>query len=195
MPLTMFAVLALLLATTFHGQAEPTVADRLVRAAFFSDACRQEGEALAVARSSDANALVAAFAGLRRQRASASGADAVHEDCRVPAIVLINLLRLNGVEADLVFAKTVKGETRADQTERVLVYVPTLDRYVDPALPPEEQSLVDLLVRERAERTHLLGPSLGGNARDPCPDTCMHVYTAGNAMPPVRVKTEVIRGR
>ena len=195
MPLTMFAVLALLLATTFHGQAEPTVGDRLVRAAFFSDACRQEGEALAVARSSDANALVAAFGGLRRQRASASGADAVHEDCRVPAIVLINLLRLNGIDAELVSAATVKATTPADQTERVLVYVPALGRYVDPALPLEEQSLVDLLVREQTQRTHLLGPSLGAHPGDACPDTCMHVYTAGNEIPPVRVKTEVIRGR
>src|SRR5260370_8769825 len=77
MPLTMFAALALLLATTFHAQPRPTARNRLVRAAFFSDACRQEGEALGIARSSDAQALSAAFAGLRRQRASASGADAV----------------------------------------------------------------------------------------------------------------------
>ena len=66
----------------------------------------------------------------------------------------------------------------------------------DPALPLEEQRLVDLLVRERAERKHVLGPALGADARDPCPSTCMHVYTApGNATPLVRVKTETIRGR
>jgi hypothetical protein len=109
---------------------------------------------------------------------------------------LINLLRLNGIDAELVSATVTNESVPADPIERVLVYVPALDRYFDPALPLEEQSLVDLLVRERAERIHLLGPSLAGNVRDACPSTCMHVYTAAaNAMPRVRVKTETIRGR
>jgi hypothetical protein len=38
--------------------------------------------------------------------------------------------------------------------------------------------------------------ALAGSGRDACPSTCMPVYTAaGNATPPVRVKTETIRGR
>jgi hypothetical protein len=54
----------------------------------------------------------------------------------------------------------------------------------------------DLWLGKRAERKHVLGPALGVNARDACPSTCMHAYTAaGNATPPVRVKTETIRGR
>jgi hypothetical protein len=51
------------------------------------------------------------------------------------------------------FTTVAKEAARADQVDRVLVYVPTLDRYFDPALPLEEQGLVDLLVRERAEQT------------------------------------------
>src|SRR6266498_4040701 len=189
MALKIFTVLALCLATTAPGRAATIVDMQLIRAAFFSDACRQHAEALGIARTSDANALLAAFAGLQRRPASS-------DDCSVPAVAVINLLRLNGIDAELVSATTAKEAAPADQVERVLVYVPTLARYFDPALPLEEQSLVDLLVRERAERKHVLGPALGADARDACPSTCMHVYTAaGNATPPVRVKTETIRGR
>jgi len=63
-------------------------------------------------------------------------------------------------------------------------------------LPHRGADRLDLLVRERAERKHILGPALAGSARDACPSTCLHVYTAAaNAMPRVRVKTETIRGR
>jgi hypothetical protein len=168
---------------------------QLIRAAFFSDACRQQAEALGIAHTSDANALLAAFAGLQRRPANPPAGNG-RDDCKVPAVALINLLRLNGIDAELVSATMAKEAAPADQVERVLVYVPALERYFDPALPLEEQGLVDLLVRERAERKHVLGPALGANARDACPSTCMHVYTAaGNVTPPVRVKTETIRGR
>jgi hypothetical protein len=196
MALKIFTVLALCLAMTASGWTATIVDMQLIRAAFFSDACRQEAEALGIARTSDANALLAAFAGLQRRPASSPTAGAQRDDCSVPAVAVINLLRLNGIDAELVSATTAKEAAPADQVERVLVYVPTLARYFDPALPLEEQGLVDLLVRERAERKHVLGPTLGADARDPCPSTCMHVYTAaGNATPPVRVKTETIRGR
>ena len=196
MALKIFTVLALCLATTAPGRAATVVDMQLIRAAFFSDACRQHAEALGIARTSDANALLAAFAGLQRRPASSPTAGAQRDDCSVPAVAVINLLRLNGIDAELVSATMAKEAAPADQVERVLVYVPTLARYFDPALPLEEQSLVDLLVRERAERKHVLGPALGADARDACPSTCMHVYTAaGNATPPVRVKTETIRGR
>jgi len=196
MALRIFTVLALCLATTVPGEAATVVDTQLIRATFFSDACRQETQALGIARTSDANVLVAAFAGLRQQGARVSGGDAQRNDCSVPAVALINLLRLNGIDAELVSAAMTKEAMPADQSDRVLVYVPALDRYVDPALPLEEQTLVDLLVRERAERKHVLGPALDANARDACLSTCMHVYTAaGNATPPVRVKTETVRGR
>ena len=195
MALKIFTVLALCLAMTASGWTATIVDMQLIRAAFFSDACRQHAEALGIARTSDANALLAAFAGLQRRPASSPTAGAQRDDRSVPAVAVINLLRLNGIDAELVSATMAKEAAPADQVERVLVYVPTLARYFDPALPLEEQSLVDL-VRERAERKHVLGPTLGADARDPCPSTCMHVYTAaGNATPPVRVKTETIRGR
>jgi hypothetical protein len=120
---------------------------------------------------------------LRRQPANSPAAEGKRDDCSEPAVLLINLLRGNGMAP-------------AEPIDRILVYVPVLDRYFDPALPLEEQSLVDLLVRERAERKHILGPSLAGSARDACPSSCLHVYTAeANAMLRVRVKTETIRGR
>lgn len=192
MGLKIFAVLALCLAMTAPGLAATIVDTQLIRAAFFSDACRQQAEALGITRTSDAKALLAAFAGLRRQPANSPAAEGKRDDCSVPAVLLINLLRGNGIDAELVSATMAPAEP----IDRVLVYVPVLDRYFDPALPLEEQSLVDLLVRERAERKHILGPSLAGGARDACPGTCLHVYTAeANAMPRVRVKTETIRGR
>jgi len=196
MPLKIFAVLAFCLAMTAPGLTATVVDMQLIGAAFFSDACRQQAEALGVTRTSDANALLAAFARLRRPANSRAAEGQQRDDCAVPAVALIHLLRLNGIDAELVSATMAKEAAPADQAERVLVYVPGLDRYFDPALPLEEQSLVDLLVRERAERKHILGPSLAGSGRDACPSTCMHVYTAaGNATPPVRVKTETIRGR
>src|SRR6266481_4342162 len=197
MGLKVFAVLALCLAMTAPGLAATIVDIQLIRAAFFSDACRQQAEALGIARASDANALLAAFAGLKPRPANSRAAEGQQrDDCTVSTVALINLLRLNGIDAELVSATMAKEAAPADQAERVLVYVPGLDRYFDPALPLEEQSLVDLLVRERAERKHILGPSLAGRGSDACPSTCMHVYTAaGNATPPVRVKTETIRGR
>ena len=195
--LPLVLVLALCLAMTAPGLTATVVDMQLIGAAFFSDACRQQAEALGIARTPDANALVAAFAGLKRRPANSRAAERQQrDDCTVPAVELINLLRLNGIDAELVSATMANESVPADPIDRVLVYLPALDRYFDPALPLEEQSLVDLLVRERAERKHILGPSLAGSGRDACPSTCMHVYTAaGNATPPVRVKTETIRGR
>jgi hypothetical protein len=177
MPLIIFAALALCLAMTAPGWTATIVDMQLIRAAFFSDVCRQQAEALGIARTSDANALLAVFAGLQRRSASSLTADAQRDDCKVPAVALINLLRLNGSDAELVSATMAKEAAPADQVERVLVYPPALQRYFDPALRLEEQGLVDLLLRERAERKHVLGPALGASARDPCPSTCMHVYT------------------
>ncbi len=138
MALKIFTVLALCLATTAPGRAATVVDMQLIRAAFFSDACRQEAEALGIARTSDANALLAAFAGLHRRPASLPAANG-RNDCGLPAVAVINLLRLNGIDAELVSATMAKEAAPADQVERVLVYVPTLARYFDPALPLEEQ--------------------------------------------------------
>ena len=104
MALKIFTVLALWLAMIASGWTAPVVDMQLIRAAFFSDACRQQAEALGVAHTSDANALLAAFAGLQRRPASSPTADAQRDDCKVPAVAVINLLRLNGLDAQLVSA-------------------------------------------------------------------------------------------
>src|SRR5262249_39267323 len=75
MALKIFTFLALGLATTVPGRAATAVEYRLVGPAFFSDACRQQAEGLGITRTSDANALLAAFAGLRRQPANPPPAD------------------------------------------------------------------------------------------------------------------------
>jgi hypothetical protein len=109
MGLKVFAVLALCLAMTAQGLAATTVDMQLIRAAFFSDACRQQAEALGITRTSDASALVAAFAGLKRQPANSRAAvGQQRDDCTVPAVALINLLRLNGIDAELVSATMAK---------------------------------------------------------------------------------------
>src|SRR5262249_46306881 len=130
MALKIFTVLALWLAIIASGWTAPVVDMQLIRAAFFSDACRQQVEALGVARTSDANALLAAFAGLQRRPARSPTAGAQRDDCKVPAVALINLLRLNGIGAQLVSATMAKEAAPADQADRVLV-VPVLDRYFD----------------------------------------------------------------
>src|SRR5262249_7328742 len=88
MALKIFTVLALWLAMIASGWTAPVVDMQLIRAAFFSDACRQQAEALGVARTSDANALLAALAGLQRRPARSPTAGAQRDDCKVPAVAL-----------------------------------------------------------------------------------------------------------
>jgi hypothetical protein len=159
MALKIFAVLALCLAMTAPGWTATVVDMQLIRLAFFSDACRQHAEALGIARTSDANALHAAFARLRPRPANPPAGNG-RDDCGLPAVAVINLLRFNGIDAELVSATMAKEAAPADQVERVLVYVPALDRYFDPALPLEEQGLVDLLVHERAAPRSALTPAM-----------------------------------
>jgi hypothetical protein len=172
---------------------------RLIRSAYFSDACRQEAKALGIAGTSDANALFAAFATLGRPIASgADHPDAERDDCRAPVVLLINLLRLNGIDAELVFASMSRASAAdgapPDKIDRVLVYVPERDRYFDPAAPLGKQAVLDQIIVEKATRSHLVGPSLAGDAHDACRDTCMRVYRPRSGSS-VRVKTEMIRGR
>jgi hypothetical protein len=174
--------------------------DSLIQATYFSAACRQEAEGLGIARTPDANALLAAF--LARRGAASSRADrpdARHDDCNELVVLLINLLRLNGIDAEITFVsmtstKTAADGVPADKIDRVLVYVPVVDRYVDPAAPAGKQAVVDQIIRESGQRMHLLGPSLASDAGGACADTCLRVYTPG-AYSSVRVRTEVVRGR
>jgi hypothetical protein len=171
--------------------------ERLTQSAYFSAACRNEAEALGIAPTSEANELLTAFATVARHVASGAGrVDIENSDCRVPVVLLINLLRLNRVDAELAFVSMSRASAADSASpgkiDRILVFVPGLNRYVDPAMPMGKQAVLDQIVVEKATRTHLLGPSLAGAAHGVCPDTCMHVYSPGSQSS-VRVRTEVIR--
>ncbi len=170
--------------------------ERLTQSAYFSAACRKEAEALGIAPTSDVNELLTAFAAVARHVASGAGRlDMENSDCRVPVVLLINLLRLNRVDAELAFVSMSRASADSaslGKIDRILVFVPGLNRYVDPAMPMGKQAVLDQIIVEKATRTHLLGPSLAGAARGVCPNTCMHVHSPGSQSS-VRVKTEVIR--
>jgi hypothetical protein len=198
-----FSVAAATLCVVMIGDAQAAMgtgwdnAKRLIQAAYFSDACRQEAEALGIARTSDASALLTAFATFGRPVASGTvRLDTEINDCRVPVVLLINLLRLNRIDAELAFASMSRASAAdgvpPNKIDRILVFVPGLNRYFDPAVPIGKQAILDQIIVERATRAHLLGPSLAGDARDACPNTCMHVHSPGSQSS-VRVKTEVIR--
>lgn len=135
--------------------------NQVIRAAYFSDACRREAENLDIARTSDATALLAAL----RERVTLPRGDglyALHDPCRTPVILLTNLFRLNGLDAELVF---VSMTPRNGTSDRVLVYIAALDRYFDPAAPLAKQAVLDGIVREQAKRIHLQGPPFGSRRR------------------------------
>jgi len=200
------AAFALGLGMTAHPQgamsADGEAMKRLVQSAYFSGVCRQATDALGIAPASEASALLAAFAAIRGQRAigfDVEWSDVQHDDRAAPVVLLINLLRRNGLDAELVFASMAPNGAAADgvpadKIDRVLVYVPAVDRYVDPAAPAGKQAVLDAIIREGARRMHLLGPSLVSHAGGACVDTCVHVYSPG-ASSSVRVKTEVVRER
>lgn len=188
MRLKMFiaAMLALWLAMIAHPQVAMSSSwddmKRLMQSAYFSAACRQAAEALGITRTADANALFAAFAPLGRPIASgADRPDAERDDCKAPVVLLVNLLRLNGIDAEIVLASispaSAANGAPPDKIDRVLVYVPGRDRYFDPAAPLGKQAVLDQIIAEKATRSHLVGPSLAGDAHDACRNTCMHVYS------------------
>jgi hypothetical protein len=196
--------LGLWLATTVGSQADTMAGGdrmkRLVQAAYFSAACRNEAEALGIVGTTDANALVTAFVAVWGLVGVAPKTDVGHDDCGEPVVLLINLLRLNGVDAELAFvpneltnAASVDGAP-IGKADRPLVYVPSLDRYFDPVVPLGEQAALHRITAEKAMRTHILGPSLAGDSRGGCRSTCMNVYFRRNESS-VRVRTEEIRDR
>jgi hypothetical protein len=111
----------------------------LLSATYFSQPCRQEAEMLDIARTTDARFLVAAFA----QSMAAGASDARAErragsfdgrsgnpSCGLPVVALTNLLRLNGIAAELVVVQKARSDSPAafpDGVDAVLVYVPVLD--------------------------------------------------------------------
>ena len=164
---------------------------RLIQATYFSGTCRQEAAAIGIPRMADAGALVATFMAFEQRDSMAR--------CRPPGsvILLTNLLRLNGLDAELAFISMMPPDSPAagrapDKIDRVLVYVPALARYVDLVAPPGKQIVLDRIIREKATRSHFVGPSLANDARGACHDTCLYVYPPQGAS---TVKTETIRGR
>jgi hypothetical protein len=165
---------------------------RITQAAYFSQPCRQDAERLGIPPTRDANSLFAAYVARRR------APDAGFGDCQAPVVLLINLFRLNGVDAEIAFimmtpARTAGGGVSFGRIDRVIVYVPAVDRYLDPAAPLGKQDVLDRIIRERAGRGHLVGPSVAGDKWRACPATCLYEYIGSNESA-VRVKTEAIRG-
>ena len=184
------------LLTIVPGQASSDAYKWIVEAAYFSQACRERAAMLGIAERADPDAL---FAALARQIASphrADAPDAPDDACKVPAVLLINLLRNNGIDAALVFvsmpdANPAERRLPSSKIDRVLVYVQALNRYFDPSAPPGKQAVLDAILRESTQRTILYGPSLVTD-RGACADLCMEMVPRSRA-DTVRVKTETIR--
>jgi hypothetical protein len=190
------AALGVWLFTIVPGQGSSDGFKRIAEAAYFSQACRERAATLGIAASTDADALFAAFARQLAAPHRADAPDALDDDCKVPAVLLINLLRGNGLDAALVFVSMPRADgagrrESSGKSNRVLVYVRARDRYFDPSAPPAKQAVLDAILRENTERTILYGPSLvvGPGA---CADLCMQVVPRSTAHT-VRVKTETIR--
>src|SRR5438128_2386972 len=137
------AALGLWLSMTAPGHGSSDMLDRLARAAYFSDACRQEAAALGIMATADADALFAAFArrlaaAPRADRPDVLDPDVLGKDCQAPPVLLINLLRGNGIDAALAFSLMPRANASGEieplgKIDRVLVYVRALDRTFDPS--------------------------------------------------------------
>ena len=185
-----------------NAQAEMSTSGRLVEAAFFSVACKREAETQGVERTMDVDALLAAVAAFSKYQIvspSRGPSDGLGDECRAPTILLINLLRLNGLDAELVLASTQPANRTNDGSsggiDRIFVYIAALDRYLDPEAASGKQAAFDQIVQESMARVHFQGPALIGDARDACDRVCMQVRTPSTGTPPVVVKTEAFRAR
>jgi hypothetical protein len=121
--------------------------------------------------------------------------------CEVPAVALINLLRLNDVAADLVLVwmRQTSPSDPARLLDGLAVYVPSLGHYVDPtAADWHKNATFDRFVRAHAGRAHIIGPAPNADpASDPCASTCMVVHdrvgdSLSTLLYSVPVKTETI---
>jgi hypothetical protein len=168
---------------------------RLADKAYFSETCRDEAATFDI-RASDANTIIESVIALSRGalRPEPDRLDA-RVDCQLSLVLAINVLRLNGFDADLVFvSRTARPEP--DKIDRVLVYVAALDRYVDPARSSGQQAALDRAVRHGSSRIHLSGPSVHPVGRFACRDLCLRVLVAdGSALGAMPVQTESIRGQ
>ncbi len=186
------------LAIPFGTPAGADVLDaikRLMGAAFFTPACRDAANKMQIHFPRDPRAVVAAFARELSTLPPDVRAElslnlietvALAPDCNAAAILLVNVLRENDIAAEIALVG------RPDWQAGVLVYIPALDLYVDPAAPVGAARDLDRRVRA-TKRMHLAGPSLTPLQNDPCT-----LWGCVDVLPPttfhgVRVKTETIR--
>jgi hypothetical protein len=152
----------------------------LLSASYFSQSCRQEAEVLDIVHTTDARFLVAAFAqsvaagtpdARAERRAGSFDARSGSTSCGLPVVALTNLLRLNGIAAELVLVQKASSgsfDLRANVT---------LDRNI----------------KGSAVRTHFIGPApYADPASDPCGSICMSEYRPRHNPYIVSVKTEAI---
>lgn len=175
----------------------------LLTAAYFSPACAAEAARLGIA-GADPELLIAAFAqsfasgepDARAERRAAGAGSSGSVDCRASAVALVNLLRANGIAAELVLVSYPAGTASAppDKVDGPLVYVPALGRYVDPAATEMRNGVsFDRMIKLAAVRVHLIGPMPGADpAHDVCSRVCMNVIGAG-AADAIAVVTDVVR--
>jgi hypothetical protein len=171
----------------------------LVNGAFFSEACRQRAAAIGLSETTNVDVVLSAVAAFGRRLKRPGVLEVVLDDaCEVPAILLVNLLRSNGVDAEVIL---VAGRPRDPSdgsseklVEHIYVYVPKYDRYLDPEISIGKQRAVDAILREEMVRSHFQGPSIGNDSGNTCSNVCLMVL---GASPPLtaerRVKTERIR--
>ena len=170
----------------------------LIHAAYVSDSCREQAEALGITGTSDANAVFAAFAAFARPvDGERDTPDAQRDHCRAAAVLLTNVMRRNGVNAELVFA-SISSASPVDgslgKIDSVLVFVPDLGQYFDPSMPVSKQTVRNQIIQETARRVHVVGPPLAGDAQGACRETCIREYSPSSHMR-AGIKTELIRNR
>jgi hypothetical protein len=116
--------------------------------------------------------------------------------------LLLNLFRWNGIDAELVLLSTKQGAKRGTpHVELLLVYVPALKQYFDPALSPVVQPRSsDRTWLEGRRRIHFAAALWhSGKLIGNCSSFCLSEYggDVGSAKPlpyAVRIKTIQVRG-
>lgn len=123
-------------------------------------------------------------------------------DRRALVFLLLNLFRWNGIDAQLAVISTKRGMKRGGtDIEYLLVYVPSLNQYFDPALPPAVQPKAsDRTWLEGRRRMHFAAAlwhsgKLIGDCSSSCLDADGGYVGSGSPLPyAVRVKTIRVPG-
>jgi hypothetical protein len=175
----------------------PDLYKSLVNGAFFSEACRQRAAGIGLSETTNVDVVLSAIAAFGRRLKPGVPEVMLDDACEVPAILLVNLLRSNGVDAEIVLVARRPRDPSDGSSEklvqRIYVYIPKYDRYLDPEISIGKQRAVDAILREEMVRSHFQGPSIGDDSGNTCADVCLMVLGA-SPMAARRAKTERIRG-